>query len=122
MKSTVRNFLYDHPEHYESVFPEPNEETPQMCRRMFARFLASSPSSILDVGCGTGRDLAALSRDCPDCWGVDYMETMIQYARSKHPALHFQVGAIRPQNASESLHQAVPPRYPGFSFRFSLPL
>ena len=95
MESNVRNFLYDHPEHYESVYPEPNEETPQMCRRMFARFLASSPSSILDVGCGTGRDLATLSQDCPDCWGVDYLETMIQYARSKYPAPHFQVGDMR---------------------------
>ena len=95
MKSTVRNFLYDHPELYESAYPEPNEETPQMCRRMFALFLASPPSSILDVGCGTGRDLAALSRDCPDCWGVDYLETMLQYARSKYPALHFQVGDMR---------------------------
>ena len=95
MKSNVRNFLYDHPEHYESVYPEPNEETPQMCRRMFARFLASPPSSILDVGCGTGRDLAALSRDCPDCRGVDYLETMIRYAKSKYPALHFQVGDMR---------------------------
>ena len=95
MKSTIRNFLYDHPEYYESVYPEPNEETPQMCRRMFARFLASPPSSILDIGCGTGRDLAALSRDCPDCWGVDYLETMIRYARSKHPALHLQVGDMR---------------------------
>lgn len=95
MKSNARNFLYDHPEHYESVYPEPNEETPQMCRRMFARFLASQPSSILDLGCGTGRDLAALSRDCPDCRGVDYLDTMIQYARSKHPGLHLQVGDMR---------------------------
>ena len=95
MKSNVRNFLYDHPEHYESAYPEPHEETPQMCRRMFARFLAAPPSSILDLGCGTGRDLAALSRDCPDCWGVDTLETMIRYARSKHPALHFQVGDMR---------------------------
>jgi len=62
---------------------------------MFARFLPAPPSSILDFGCGTGRDLAALSRDCPDCWGVDYLETMIQYARSKYPALHFQNGDMR---------------------------
>ena len=95
MNSNVRNFLYDHPEHYEAVFPEPNEETPQMCLRMFARFLESPPSSILDIGCGTGRDLAALSRDCPDCWGVDYLETMIRYARGRHPKLHFQVGDMR---------------------------
>lgn len=95
MNSSVRNFLYDHPEHYESAYPEPNEETPEMCRRMFARFLAEPPSSILDVGCGTGRDLAVLSRDCPDCCGVDYLGTMIQYARSKHPALHFQVDDMR---------------------------
>ena len=95
MNSNVRNFLYDHPEHYEAVFPEPNEETPQMCRRMFARFLGSPPSSILDIGCGTGRDLAALSRDCPDCWGVDYLEAMIRYAKGRHPELHFQVGDMR---------------------------
>ena len=66
-----------------------------MCRQLFARYLTSSPASILDIGCGTGRDLAALSRDCPDCWGVDCLEAMIQYARSRYPGLHLHVGDMR---------------------------
>ncbi len=95
MEPTVRNFLYRHPEYYESVVQEPNDETPMMCRRMFSRFLPSPPASILDIGCGTGRDLASLSRECGDCWGVDFLPEMIDYAKARHPGLKLQVGDMR---------------------------
>ena len=70
MDQGVKNLLYDNPQFYELVYPEPNEDTPKMCLRMFEKFLHAKPSSILDIGCGTGRDLGVLSRTCPDCWGV----------------------------------------------------
>ncbi len=73
MDASVQNFLYRNPPFYELVYPEPNDETPTMCRRMFSRYLPAPPFSILDVGCGTGRDLDSLSRDWSDCWGVDYL-------------------------------------------------
>ena len=91
----VRNLLYRHPEYYELVYPEPDEATPRMCSRMLERFLPLPPRSILDVGCGTGRDLDVLSRTCPDCWGVDLLPVMIEYAGRMHPHLTLQVGDMR---------------------------
>jgi SAM-dependent methyltransferase len=91
----IKNFLYRNPQFYELVYPEPNEETPQMCRRMFARFLSKPPKSILDIGCGTGRDLDSLSHDGADCWGVDFLPAMIDYAKSQRPHLHLQADDMR---------------------------
>ncbi len=94
-KRRIQNLLYDHPEYYELVYPEPNEETPNMCRRMFARFLRQPPTSILDIGCGTGRDLAALTRDGAEGWGVDVSAQMIAFAQQQRPHLHLQIGDMR---------------------------
>jgi len=91
----VKNLCYDRPDLYELLYPEPSEATPKMCLRMFDRYLAASPKSVLDVGCGTGRDLDVLSRSIPDCWGVDRQEQMIQYAKSQRPRLSLQVGDMR---------------------------
>jgi SAM-dependent methyltransferase len=95
MDATVRNLLYRRPEFYELAYPEPNDETPMMCRRMFARYLGRPPQSILDIGCGTGRDLNSLSKECSDCLGVDYLPEMIEYAKARRPHLHLQVGDMR---------------------------
>ncbi len=95
MNATVRNFLYRNPQFYELAYPEPNDETPMMCRRMFSKFLSKPPRSILDIGCGTGRDLDSLSRECSDCWGVDYLAEMIEFAKVQRPRLHLHVGDMR---------------------------
>ncbi len=95
MLENVQNLLYRRPELYELVYPEPNNETACLCRRMFQRFLPGWPASILDVGCGTGRDLAGLAGECTDCVGVDAIAEMISYARAKHPDLTFHVGDMR---------------------------
>jgi SAM-dependent methyltransferase len=95
MDPGVRNFLYRNPQFYESVYPEPNDETPAMCRRMFSRYLAAPPRSILDIGCGTGRDLDSLANDCPDCWGVDFLPEMIEFAKAQRPRLRLQTGDMR---------------------------
>ena len=95
MPQNVKNFLYSNPEYYELVYPEKDEATPRMCLRMFERYLSSAPNSILDVGCGTARDLGVLSRTCEDCWGLDQLPEAIEYARSKRPDLHLQVADMR---------------------------
>lgn len=57
--------------------------------------LPLSSARILDVGCGDGRELAAL-RDwgaAPDnLFGVDLLEDRVQAARARFPALHFEQG------------------------------
>lgn len=95
MESEIKNFLYDNLQYYELVYPEPDNSTPEMCRRMFSRYLPQAPSLILDFGCGTGRDLDVLSHECPDCQGVDRLEKMIGFAKTKRPHLNLLAGDFR---------------------------
>jgi SAM-dependent methyltransferase len=95
MIASVKNFLYDHPEYYELLYPEARDETPAMCRRAFARFLGRAPRSILDIGCGTGRDLRSLRKSCPECVGVDCLSQMIAYARTRFDDIAFHVGDMQ---------------------------
>jgi SAM-dependent methyltransferase len=95
VEASVQNLLYRRPELYEVMYPEFDEATPKMCLRMFDAYLEHRPSSILDIGCGTARDLNVLSRHCSDCWGVDYLPEMIAFAQHKRPHLHLQVGDMR---------------------------
>lgn len=80
---------------FELDYSEPDEATPKMCLRMFSRYLPTPPASILDIGCGTGRDLDVLSLICPDCWGVDYMPDVIGSARIQRPHLNLRIGDMR---------------------------
>jgi len=95
MDSSVRNFLYQNPQFYELAYPEPNDDTPMMCRRIFSRFLTHQPRSILDIGCGTARDLDSLSRECSDCWGMDFLPEAINFANKQRSHLHLSVGDMR---------------------------
>lgn len=44
-------------------------------------------SRVLDVGCGSGRDLSALSKLGHDCYGVDATEEFVALAQKLHPEL-----------------------------------
>lgn len=79
----------------ESVYAGLDEAIPRMCLRMFSLYLPGSPASILDIGCGTGRDLDLLSSICLDCWGVDHLPEMIESAKAQRPHLHLRVGNMR---------------------------
>ncbi len=95
MDPSTRNLLYQRPELYELVYPEKDEATPRMCLRMFSRYLGIQPSSILDIGCGSGRDLNVLSRYCNNCWGIDYLQENIDYAKKTRPHLILIRGDMR---------------------------
>jgi SAM-dependent methyltransferase len=92
MDTQLRNMLYERPELYESVYHGSDHAVPRMCERLFKRHLDGWPASLLDIGCGTGRDLAYLAARCPDCIGIDYQEGMIAYARRQRPQIDFRVG------------------------------
>lgn len=66
-----------------------------MCLRMFSRYLPELPSSILDIGCGTGYNLDILSHICPDCWGIDYMPEAIESAAGQYPHLNLKIKDMR---------------------------
>ena len=92
---TVRNLLYDEPRLYDVVFPDADDTVGRMCREAFARFLPTAPRSVLDIGCGTGRDLESLSHSIAECWGVDYAEPNVAYARRVRPSLRIEQGDMR---------------------------
>ena len=58
----------------------------------YTRFLVPAGQRVLDLGCGTGRLLAALepSRGV----GVDFSPAMVEEARRRHPNLEFHVGDV----------------------------
>ncbi len=95
MDSELKNLLYRRPELYESVYHGSGDAVPRMCERLFERHLGRPPDSLLDIGCGTGRDLAYLAKLSPDCVGVDYQESMVEYARRARPHIDFRVGDMR---------------------------
>jgi len=95
MVASVQDFLHRNSQHHGLVRSELDELIPRMCLRMFSLYLPKPPASILDVGCGTGRDLDFLSSICPDCWGVDRLPEMIESARVQRPHLRLRVGDMR---------------------------
>jgi len=60
---------------------------------LLTRSAIGSPSTILDVGCGTGRLLRAISKIWPDAQltGVDLSEPMITIARKLAPLYRFHI-------------------------------
>jgi SAM-dependent methyltransferase len=66
-----------------------------VCLELFQRHLRRMPVSILDVGCGTGRDLYSLSRHCSDCTGLDVVPAMIEFATNSYPGIPFKLGDMR---------------------------
>lgn len=91
----MRSLLYREPRLYDLAFPDADETEVGMCRTALARFGPATPWSVLDLGCGTGRTLSRLARTIPDCWGVDFLETNVAYAKAQHPALALRVGDMK---------------------------
>ena len=80
---------------YEAVYHGSDHEVPRLCERLAVRHRGAPVGSVLDIGCGTGRDLSYLSSRIPDCVGVDVQEQMVEYARCRHAHLDFRVGDLR---------------------------
>ncbi|HEX3996985.1 MAG TPA: class I SAM-dependent methyltransferase [Pirellulales bacterium] len=53
--------------------------------------LSASPATVIDVGCGTGANLAALAEDYR-CVGIDTSADAIRLARQRFPNTHFIQG------------------------------
>lgn len=93
--SGIINLLYRRPELYESVYDGADHAVPRMCERLFQRHLSGPAASIVDIGCGTGRDLEYLAKRCTDCVGVDVQPAMVEYARQQRPTIDFRTGDMR---------------------------
>jgi SAM-dependent methyltransferase len=95
MEPPFQSLLYREPRLYDLVFPDAEETLARMCGEAFRRYAPAPPRSALDIGCGTGRHLAALATTIAECWGVDLLETHVAYARAAHPELHVVQGDMR---------------------------
>lgn len=91
----MSNFLTDHPAIYEARFPDPDQSAARFVASALTRHLGPGPRTILDLGCGTGRDAGALAARGHTVVGVDLAESMIAHARSRHPGCEFVVGDLR---------------------------
>ena len=67
----------------------------------YMKFLAPEGLRVADLGCGTGRLLAAL-RPARGV-GVDLSPAMVEQARARYPAFEFKVGDVEEQGVIDSL-------------------
>ncbi|MER5866235.1 class I SAM-dependent methyltransferase [Kitasatospora sp. NPDC002040] len=74
-----------------------------MCEDLTNREGGREFGSVLDVGCGTGRDLALLTERMriPRAVGLDLQPDMLAHARARHPHLEFHQGDIRDADLGE---------------------
>jgi 2-polyprenyl-3-methyl-5-hydroxy-6-metoxy-1,4-benzoquinol methylase len=83
--------LMDHPTlaYYNTHAPELAARYEQVSSIVMARFESTftKGSKLLDIGCGSGRDLALLARMGFDVYGVDPSAEFIQLAQQTHPEL-----------------------------------
>ncbi|WP_104668217.1 class I SAM-dependent methyltransferase [Ensifer adhaerens] len=82
----MTNFLYVNPDLYEAVYPDPPHRRGRMCEATFRRYLGRLPRNVLDLGCGTGREIQYLSSLGIACTGVDPSSAMINLARARAQA------------------------------------
>ncbi|MER5890460.1 class I SAM-dependent methyltransferase [Streptomyces sp. NPDC001941] len=95
MLPNVKNMLYSSPELYDEAWAGMVDDIADTIRHVSQTYLTGAPGSILDAGCGTGRDLGELSTYVADCTGVDVQEPMVNYAASQHENITFQVADLR---------------------------
>ncbi len=87
------NYLYQHPDLYDQVFPDRTSSA--YCLGVIARHAPGKPSSLLDFGCGTGSTLEVLAQTIPDCVGLDLLEPMVLQGRKTRPRLDLRVADFR---------------------------
>ncbi|MEO3782983.1 class I SAM-dependent methyltransferase [Actinocorallia sp. B10E7] len=87
------NFLTDNPALYEAQFPDPEHAAARFVDGLVRRFGAER--SVLDVGCGTGRDAGYLTGLGYEAAGIDVSGPMLEYARRRHPGVAFTRADMR---------------------------
>ncbi|WP_368860553.1 trans-aconitate 2-methyltransferase [Amycolatopsis magusensis] len=91
MNLAANNIAYRRPALYDTL---PRDSTAaETCQRLIHDH-GTAGGSVLDLGCGTARDLAALTGS-PDRVGVDLQPQLIEHARQQHPGLDLRVGDLR---------------------------
>lgn len=87
------NLFYRRPDLYDQVQADPEHTTARQVEAI-CREHAPQARTLLDFGCGTGRDLEYLATRF-DCVGVDVQPQMVAYARQVRPQLDVRTGDMR---------------------------
>ncbi|MEV2213868.1 class I SAM-dependent methyltransferase [Streptomyces sp. NPDC050997] len=85
------NLFYRDPALYDSV--QSDSDSADVCRALIGRH-SPDARTLLDFGCGTGRDLELLAKHF-DCIGVDLQPGLIDYAHRTRPELDVRLGDMR---------------------------
>lgn len=88
----TNNLLHRYPALYDRIY---ERSAAGACREIVTAHLKTPPTSVLDIGCGTGRDVSELAQSYTGCVGVDMLPSMIEYASAIHPEVAYEVGDMR---------------------------
>ncbi|MFI5717908.1 class I SAM-dependent methyltransferase [Nocardia sp. NPDC051750] len=97
------NLLTDNPALYERTFPGTGERNARFVADLLDRFGTGPLADLLDVGSGTGRDAANLTELGYRVRGVDIAPRMVEYARTRYPAVDFRTGDARTLRSDASV-------------------
>jgi SAM-dependent methyltransferase len=89
------NLLYREPWLYDQL--SSGDSRAGLLISLIDRFGPPQASNLLDLGCGTGRDLADLTVAAPRLGtvGIDVQPGMVEHGRRTHPQLDLRVGDLR---------------------------
>ncbi|KUL42131.1 class I SAM-dependent methyltransferase [Streptomyces regalis] len=85
------NLFYRDPAMYDDV--QDDSDSASVCLGLIDRYCPDA-RTLLDFGCGTGRDLEALAQRF-DCIGIDLQPGLVDYARRARSALDIRIGDMR---------------------------
>ncbi|GAB3721626.1 hypothetical protein GCM10027598_35520 [Amycolatopsis oliviviridis] len=92
MNLADNNIAYRHPDLYDALTQDSTAAA--TCQHLINHYGTTPTGSVLDLGCGTARDLAALAAT-HHCVGVDLQPALIRHAQQRHPDLDLQAGDLR---------------------------
>lgn len=87
------NLFYRRPDLYDQVQADPDDTVARQVEHV-VELHAPTARTLLELGCGTGRDLEALAGRFA-CVGVDIQADLVAYARRVRPQLDIRVGDMR---------------------------
>lgn len=86
------NLAYRRPDLYDTLCADPRSA--HLCASLIARYGPPRATTLLDLGCGTGRGLEHLA-EAYRCVGVDLQSHLVAYAHRRRPHLDVRVGDMR---------------------------
>lgn len=99
--SITKTYNKEYSDMYDTVWYDKERYDTEV--KFIARMVGRTPSSILDLGCGTGNHMHAWKHIWPESniVGADISADQLSKARKKHPTLHFTHGSYLDATAFE---------------------